>query len=72
MKVIGIAAPEPVNLDRFPEMLSPEDVAQLMGTDVCAVRYQMRKGNIPSMRIGRRIYVPKGVFVEFVREAMND
>jgi excisionase family DNA binding protein len=48
----------------YPAMLTIKDVAEITGLHVNSVRRLCRDGNIPSMKLGQKIMIPKDVFVE--------
>jgi excisionase family DNA binding protein len=48
------------NADR--PVWTPTEVAGLLGISVCTAYEAIKKGDIPSMKIGRRWFVPKASF----------
>ena len=51
-------------LSDYPAMLTIKDVAEITGLHVNSVRRLCRDGNIPSMKFGQKIMIPKDIFVE--------
>ena len=48
----------------YPAMLTIKDVAEITGLHVNSVRRLCRDGNIPSMKFGQKIMVPKDIFTD--------
>lgn len=51
-------------LSDYPAMLTIKDVAEITGLHVNSVRRLCRDGNIPNMKFGQKIMIPKDIFVE--------
>ncbi len=50
----------------YPDMLTMDDVAHELGVCVNQARIMSRRGDFPSVKIGRRVYVPKSLFIDFI------
>ena len=54
-------------LEGYPELLAVEPhLTGLTGQSAQALRAAINNGQLPGCRIGRRLYVPKPAFVEYV------
>lgn len=47
--------------------LMPDELAKLMGCSRPVIDAALRKGQIPHVRLGRRIFIPRRVAVEMVQ-----
>jgi excisionase family DNA binding protein len=52
-------------------LMKVEEVSESLGISKATVRRLCREGELPSKRIGRRIYVPSEVFADFAKEVME-
>ena len=50
--------------------LSAEEVARLLGASKSYVYAMIRKGEIPSRRLGKRLFIPSKFITEFVSESL--
>ena len=50
----------------LPDLLTPKDLARLTGQCEATMRALCAKGELPAVRIGKRWYVPKTSFREYV------
>lgn len=57
---------EHVRLDAYGDLLTMKDCSAVIQQSEATVRRLCREGELPSVRIGRRIYVPKAQFVEHI------
>lgn len=48
----------------YPAMLTIKDIAEITGLHTNSIRRLCRDGNIPSMKFGQKIVIPKDIFVE--------
>lgn len=46
-------------LEEYPDLLTVEDMARILRVHKNTVYVQLQRGELPSVKIGRRIYVPK-------------
>lgn len=53
-------------LEGYPELLGVPELERLTGQSAQALRSAINNGQLPGCRIGRRLYVPKPAFVEYV------
>ena len=58
------------SIDQLPIILTPEQVASILGTGKNAVYDLLRSGTLKSIRIGHRYKIPKHFLLEFL-EAHN-
>ena len=64
--------PKPfVSFDGFSDLLTMKDGAVILAQSEATVRRLCREGELPSIRIGRRIYIPKAALIEFVEEHVS-
>ena len=54
------------NYDDLPLMLSVPDVASVLGISRAGAYELVRSDGFPSLRIGSRIVVPKGKFIDWI------
>jgi excisionase family DNA binding protein len=47
------------NLEKLPDVLTVEEVAKVLRLGRSAAYEAVRRGEIPSLRIGRRLIIPK-------------
>ena len=55
-----------VKLDACGDLLTIADCSAVLQQSQATIRRLCREGELPSVRIGRRIYVPKAQFVEHI------
>ena len=53
-------------LEGYPELLGVPELERLTGQSAQAIRAAINNGQLPGCRIGRRLYVPRPAFVEYV------
>ena len=59
--------PKPfVSFDGFSDLLTMKDGAVILAQSEATVRKLCREGELPSIRIGRRLYIPKSQLVDFI------
>ena len=56
----------PINLDDCPEMLTIDDVAQILRIGRWAVYDAVKRGQIPGIKIGRSLRIPKARLREWI------
>lgn len=54
-------------LEGYPDLLNTKHVAELTGLSEQTVRAEINAGRLPGCRIGRRLFVPKPSFAEYVQ-----
>ena len=52
----------------YPDLLTVEHICELTGLSPQTVRKEINEGRLPGCRIGRRLYVPKPGFLDYVKE----
>lgn len=52
----------------YPDLLTVGHVCELTGLSAQTVRKEINAGRLPGCRIGRRLYVPKPGFTEYITE----
>ena len=56
-------------MDDRPDLLPIEpDLCELTGLSAQTLRSLINKGSLPGCRIGRRLYVPKAQFIEYIEK----
>lgn len=50
----------------YPDLLTVQDLHAVTGLSEQTIRAEINSGNLPGCRIGRRLYVPKARFTEYV------
>ena len=55
------------NYDELPLFLNAEMVAKVLGISISSAYELMHEASFPTLRVGSRIVVPKGKFIEWVR-----
>ena len=53
--------------DELPLFLNAELVAKVLGISISSTYELMHEASFPALRVGSRIVVPKGNFIEWVR-----
>lgn len=51
----------------FPELLTVDDMRLITGLSGQTIRAEIRSGNIPACKIGRRWFVPKTQFIAYIQ-----
>lgn len=54
------------NYDELPLFLNAEMVAKVLGISISSAYELMHEASFPALRVGSRIVVPKGKFIEWV------
>lgn len=54
------------------KLLTPRIIADRMNTHENTVRRWMREGVMPSVKIGRRLYLPESVFDELIENKLKE
>ena len=52
------------NLEDLPQMMTPSEVRAFLGIGRATVYRLIEEGKIPVQRIGKRLFIPKKVFME--------
>ena len=58
-------------LEKYPELMRADDVAEIMGTSKQAVYRMSRAGEIPSFWTGSRLFFPRAYFESLIAECMD-
>lgn len=59
--------PKPyVSFDGYSDLLTMKDGSAILQQSEATVRRLCREGELPSIRIGRRLYIPKSQLVDFI------
>lgn len=53
-------------LEGYPDLMNTGHVAELTGLSEQTIRAEINAGRLPGCRIGRRLFVPKQAFAEYV------
>lgn len=71
-KPIGIS--EAAAFEKYPDLLTVQHIKEITGLSEQTIRAEINLGELPGCRIGRRLYVPKCKFIEYVenRGGLND
>ena len=57
---------------QLPFMLRPDpDIKQLLGLSRASVYKYLNRADVPSLRIGRRILVPRDAFLDFLEKQIK-
>lgn len=56
----------------YPAMLTIKDVAEITGLHTNSIRRLCKDGNIPSMKFGQKIMIPKDFFIETLDIDIHD
>ncbi len=59
-------------LSEYPEILSVQQVAAIMGVSVPTIRRHIKKKEIPSVHIGRLTRIPRDLLVEYLSAKVDD
>lgn len=54
------------------ELLTPRIIADRMHTHENTVRRWMREGDMPCIKIGRRLFLPESVFNELIESKLKE
>lgn len=58
----------PCSFKDLPDLLTVKDMSEVTKLSEQTIRTEIRRGRLPGCRIGRRLYVPKNQFIEFVEK----
>lgn len=53
-------------LDGYPDLLNVDAMREITGLCAATIRNECSNGRLPAVRIGRRWYVSKSLFIEYV------
>lgn len=58
----------------YPDLLAVKHIKELTGLSEQTIRSEINRGALPGTRIGRRLYVPKTMMIEYVTNGggLND
>lgn len=59
------------HFSELPELLTVKDIAGILSQSEQTIRRLCREGELPSVRIGRRLYVPRHEFAEHIENALK-
>ena len=59
-------------LSDCPDLLTVQDLHGLTGLSEQTIRAEINSGNLPGFRIGRRLFVPKTHFLEYMERGLDD
>lgn len=59
---------QPELLADYRDLLTVKHVCELTGLSAQTVRKEINEGRLPGCRIGRKLYVPKPSFLDYVKE----
>ena len=62
----SISAPLPEPLAKYSDLLTVDDMAELLGTSTRTIYRLCDKDELPFRKIGRRLYFPKREIIEFL------
>lgn len=62
---------KPVGLDELPDFCSLEEVSKVFRVSRATAYRMAEQGNIPCLRIGRRVIVPKEHLVRWVDQSVS-
>lgn len=54
------------HLADYPDLLTVRDLRELTGLSAQTIRTEINGGSLPGCRIGRRLYVPKAHFIDYI------
>ena len=60
------AANRPGLLESYPDVLNIGHVCEITGLSAQTIRQECAKGNLPAVRIGRRWFVTKPMFIDYL------
>lgn len=56
---------------KLPDLLSVDNMADVLQCSGQTVRRMLRDGELPGVRIGRRWYTPRETFIDFVERGVH-
>lgn len=60
-------------MTKFPQMLSPKEVAEILGVQVRLVREMLSDGRLPGVQVGKRSYrIPRDELLKWIRSGKDD
>lgn len=62
----GASFDAPQFLAGYPDLLTVRDLHALTGLSEQTIRAEINSGNLPGCRIGRKLYVPKTHFIDYI------
>ena len=62
---------KPVGLDKLPDFCSLEEVSKVFRVSRATAYRMAERGNIPCLRIGRRVIVPKEHLVRWIDSSVS-
>ena len=62
---------KPVSLDRLPDFCSLEEVSEVFRVSRATAYRMAERGNIPCLRIGRRVIVPKKHLMRWIDRSVS-
>lgn len=65
-------ATAPEMLAEYSDLLTVQDIATITGLSEQTIRGEINEGRLPGCRIGRRLFVPKPAFIEYVSGGVTD
>lgn len=60
------------SLSNCPDLLTVQDLHGLTGLSEQTIRAEINSGNLPGFRIGRRLFVSKTHFLEYIERGLDD
>lgn len=61
-----------VTFEGYNDLLTMDDCGGILQQSTQTVRRLCRENELPSVRIGRRLYVPKSALIAFVQNAIQE
>ena len=65
-EVVDTSAGQLQPLAGYPDLLTVQHLSEITGQSDQTVRTLINSGGLPGCRIGRRLYVPKAQFIQFI------
>lgn len=59
-------------LNQYPDILSIAEVAEILHVTPATIRRHIKKGDIPYIKIGRLVRIPKDSFVAYLHKNKTD
>lgn len=53
-------------LSEYPDVISPEEIKEILRISICGVYKLLREGTIKSIRVGKRYIIPKQSIIDFL------
>lgn len=53
--------------DEYPDLLTPDHIAEITGQSPATIRAICARGDLPAVRIGKRWYVPKPDLLDHIK-----